>query len=163
MVLVPVEDYKIIETLVRGIFSRIMKLKFFLSVFLVFSICTITRTLQCSEIARSIHDCSIINLIATPEKYHMKKVRLMGYAVIEFENQVLYLSEIDHRNHIYKNGIWLYLEDATTPILGFKGVKGKYVIITGIFDMNMHGHGALNSGGIRRIERLDDWPKELRR
>ncbi len=31
-------------------------------------------------------DCSIINLIATPEKYHNKLVRVIGFVVIEFEH-----------------------------------------------------------------------------
>ena len=102
-------------------------------------------------------DCSLVNLIATPQKYHNQKVRVVGFAVKEFEEQALYLSEIDAREHISQNGVWLSLEDATVKTLKPKMLNRKYVIVMGIFDMNMYGHGALNAGGIKQIERLDRW------
>lgn len=104
----------------------------------------------------AIMDCSLINLVATPERYHEKRVRVIGYAVIEFEQHVLYLSETDADKTISRNGVWLSL-DEKAPTGTLKGMNREYVIVVGIFDVNVRGHGAMNSGSIKQIERMDRW------
>ncbi len=104
----------------------------------------------------AVMDCSLINLVATPERFHGKKVRVIGYAVVEFEQHVLYLSETDADRLISRNGVWLSLDEKAPPGT-LKGMNREYAIVVGIFDMNVRGHGAMNSGNIKQIERMDRW------
>ncbi len=107
----------------------------------------------------TIEDCSIINLISTPEKYHEKRVRIIGYVVLEFEHQAIYLSENYAKRHLTTNGIWIFLEDMNKSIQIPEKIEGGYYLIVGTFDKNMFGHGALYSGGITKIERFTRWSK----
>ncbi len=104
----------------------------------------------------AILDCSLINLIATPERYHEKKVRVMGYVVIEFERHALFLSETDSDRSLTRNGVWLQFGDRAS-VEAHKEMNRGYVIVVGIFDMNMRGHGSMYSGSIQQIERMDRW------
>jgi hypothetical protein len=70
----------------------------------------------------AIIDCSLINLIATPEWYHGKKVRVIGYAVTEFEQYVLYFSETDADRLIARNGVWLSSDEKAPERLLRKGI-----------------------------------------
>ena len=92
---------------------------------------------ECQAEEAEVFDCSIINLIATPEKYNFKKIRVIGFAIIEFEEQTLYLSENDAKYKIIKNGIWLDFKDAVIEKKSLKMANGRYVIVKGVFDMNM--------------------------
>ena len=76
--------------------------KIMVSIILLFSIAV--STFSYSE---EIINTSIINLIATPEKYHGKKVLFIGFAVMRFEETGIYLSKDDAERRILKNSIWL--------------------------------------------------------
>lgn len=52
-------------------------------------------------------EVSIINLIAYPERFHKKKVRVVGVASIQFEGTAIYLTKDCYKYHIYKNAIWI--------------------------------------------------------
>jgi len=105
--------------------------------------------------ANEISYVSIINLIATPEKYSNKTVNVVGYAVIEFENIGLYLSENDATRKITQNSLYLDIEDNQME----KCIKGnhKYILVQGVFDPNARGHGSFQAGGIKKIERFEEW------
>ena len=57
--------------------------------------------------ATEINNVSIVNLIATPEKYDGKLVRIFGFVKLEFEGTGIYLTEADLKNYLGKNGLWL--------------------------------------------------------
>jgi hypothetical protein len=99
---------------------------------------------------------SIINLIASPEKYDRKKVRVIGYLTLYFESSVLYLHKVDFDNMITKNGIWVDVSRAGLDSL--KSYNKHYVIMDGTFDSQRKGHMDMNSGNIKNITRLDLWP-----
>ena len=100
-------------------------------------------------------DVSIINLIATPEKYHSKRVRVIGVGHLEFEWNAVYLSRDDYQNDVDRNGLWLVLGERATPYEEAQKFNGKYVIIEGTFDKNYTGHMGLWSGAITNITRYD--------
>lgn len=98
---------------------------------------------------------SLINLIATPERYHQKQVLVSGYVKIEFENQVICLekkqpsgkeclwlnlppevieTEEDHKKYLAEAAEWK------------KRCHGKLVTLRGVFDMNNKGHFDSQSG-----------------
>ena len=101
-------------------------------------------------------DVSIINLISTPEKYHHKEIRLIGYLNLEFEGDAIYLHKEDFDRSIVSNAFWVNFSKEITKTQKDKCSK-KYVIIEGTFDMNSHGHMGLFSGTINNITRLDQW------
>ncbi len=106
---------------------------------------------------QSVVRCSIINLIATPDAYAGKKIRVIGYAVFEFEGQVIFLSENDAKAHIGMNGIWLNLDDTLIPKLDVSKLANRYVIVEGVFSAVDKGHLGMFSGSIGKIDRLDLW------
>src|SRR5215471_15964166 len=50
---------------------------------------------------------SMVQLIASPEKFDGKVVQVIGFLRLEFEGDVLYLHADDYKNRINKNGLWV--------------------------------------------------------
>jgi hypothetical protein len=101
-------------------------------------------------------DVSMIQLIATPEKFNGKIVRVFGYLHLEFEGDGLYLHKDDEREGLTRNGIWFDRspEVEATP----KRFTDHYVLVEGRFDAQGHGHMGLWSGTITGITRVMTWP-----
>ncbi len=102
---------------------------------------------------------SMVNLISTPDKYHNKMIILEGFMVLEFESDAMYLSEEDAKHAISKNGIWLSIDYKNeNKILEYYKHNKSYVLVEGIFDANSLGHGALFSGTLKEISRIEETP-----
>lgn len=99
---------------------------------------------------------ALMHLIQHPEKYHGKKVRVIGFAALEFEHKALYVSKEDYDNAITKNGVWINLEINEDN----KTYNKKYVLVEGTFDKDNLGHLKMFSGTLRNIERIEIWSKE---
>jgi hypothetical protein len=97
-------------------------------------------------------DVSLLQLIARPEQYNGKRVRVIGFCHLEFEGNGLYVHGEDYERAIYKNGIWL---DVGPEKQGF---SDEYVLVEGTFDARMKGHLSLFSGSLRAVTRMDRWP-----
>ncbi len=107
---------------------------------------------------------SMINLIATPDKYHGKLVRVIGVSNLEFEGYKIYLSK-EHRDiGVTKNSIWISIDYDSVGKTEDKLVKynGQYVLVEGIFDKDYKGHLDLNSGSIMNITRFMPWEESER-
>ena len=103
---------------------------------------------------------SLINLIATPEKYDGKLVQVIGYLTLEFEGKAIYLHKEDYVRGISDNGFWV---DFSKEILDKKDIMNynkKYVIIVGTFDMKSLGHMGMFGRTLKNITRLDFWDTE---
>jgi hypothetical protein len=95
---------------------------------------------------------SLVTLIANPQQYEGKVVRVIGFVQLEFEGNAIYLHEEDFRRAITENGLWL---DVPT---GFRGWSaGSYAIVEGTFTGRQHGHMGLFSGEIQHVTRLEPW------
>jgi hypothetical protein len=101
---------------------------------------------------------SIINLIATPEKYDGKKVRIVGYITLYFEGTALFLHKEDLDNVITKNAVWVDI--SRLAIDSLKKYNNHYVIIDGIFNSHMNGHMGVYSGSVKNITWLELWPPD---
>jgi hypothetical protein len=55
----------------------------------------------------TIYGPSLIALIARPELYDGKVVRVIGFVRFEFEGNALYLSRLDYENAVSRNGLWI--------------------------------------------------------
>ena len=96
---------------------------------------------------------SLIRLIQNPETYHLKQVRVIGFASLEFEGKAIYINKDDYENAVTKNAIWLDVE-LTDAV---KKNHGKYVLVEGVFDKDKQGHLKMYSGTIKAIKRLEAW------
>lgn len=104
---------------------------------------------------------SLINLIANPDKYNGKQIRIMGYLHLEFEGNGLYLHKEDYDHAIIKNAIWVDVEPKHPEFTNLKQYSDHYVIMEGTFDSHMNGHMDVYSGSIKDITRLDIWPPSV--
>lgn len=99
------------------------------------------------EFAQS-ESVSIISLIANPEKYYDKRVRLKGYFINDFEGTAIYLGREDYDNGLYKNAIFLILDNSD-----YKYFHKEYITIDGIF-IKENGHMGLFGGILKDIHIL---------
>ncbi|WP_183562594.1 hypothetical protein [Mucilaginibacter sp. SP1R1] len=100
---------------------------------------------------------SLINLIANPDKYNGKKIRVIGYLHLEFEGNALYLHKEDYDHAMNKNSIWVSIGPKHPEVSNLKQYSDHYVIMEGTYDSRMNGHMAMNSGSIKDVTRLDIW------
>ncbi|MDN5287015.1 MAG: hypothetical protein JWR38_3289 [Mucilaginibacter sp.] len=102
-------------------------------------------------------EVSLISLIANPDRYKGKKIRVIGYLHLEFEGNGLYLHKEDYDRAISKNSIWVSVGPKHPEVSSLKQYSDHYVIIEGTYDSHMNGHMAMNSGSIKDVTRLDIW------
>lgn len=97
-------------------------------------------------------DVSLIQLIAAPEKYQGKAVRLMGFLRLQFEGNAIYLHKEDDEQSLYKNGLWLDLPAGRRTA---SQLDGNYVIVEATFDGKDKGHLDRWSGSLTNVTRLE--------
>ena len=100
---------------------------------------------------------SLVNLIATPEKYDGKAVMIEGVFRCEMESDCLYLTMDDYTNRISSNAVNLDLVDMDVSVdrWKLKNLSGHYVLIEGVFNYNDEGYITLYSGTIEKINRIE--------
>jgi len=117
--------------------------------------CIITTLLVAPIQAEQPTDVTLVQLIANPEKFDGKLIRVIGFLRLEFEGNVLYLHREDYENAILGNGVWV---DVTPAITKQRATLNKnYVIVEGIFSSSERGHMGMWSGTIKQIRRSDLW------
>jgi hypothetical protein len=103
-------------------------------------------------------DVTMVQLIANPEKFDGKLVRVIGFLRLEFEGDALYLHREDYEISILGNGIWV---DATPEInKQSKILNMHYVLLEGTFSAKDRGHMGMWSGALKHITRCEVWPFE---
>ena len=99
---------------------------------------------------------TLVQLIANPEKFDGKLIRVIGFLRLEFEGDVLYLHREDYEHAILGDGIWV---DVTPEMTKQKETLNMhYVLLEGIFSSGERGHMGMWSGSIKRIRRAELWP-----
>ena len=107
---------------------------------------------------------SLVQVLATPERYHGQRVRVEGFLHCEFEDSALYLSKSDGDYLIGRNAIWVSYSAETQKSLHRGSEKlpvnvrcdanRKYVLLEGRFNPNGHGHMDCCSGELEDVTRL---------
>jgi hypothetical protein len=95
---------------------------------------------------------SIINLIATPERYDGKMISVVGFLSIESEDARLYLGQEDYRRNNMGNGIFIDTNKEVTRDIEAKDLH--YVGLVGVFKkkgLPMHYPGGAGDAGITDI------------
>jgi hypothetical protein len=106
-------------------------------------------------------DVSLIQLIANPQAYDHKRVRIIGYLHLEFEGNAIYLHREDFDYGLTKNAIWINVPGNMTEEQ-MKLVNDSYVICTARFRAGRQGHMGMNSGEFYEVTRLETWPHHSR-
>jgi hypothetical protein len=102
-------------------------------------------------------EVSIVRLIATPERYDGKTIRLIGYLHLEFEGNAIYLHREDFDRGIFEDSVWINLPNDINPGQR-KAVNDHYVICTAKFVAGRHGHMGMFAGELEDVTRLEVWP-----
>ena len=119
--------------------------------FTAFVVCYLFVGCSCRAAGEPVQ-VSMAALIATPERFDGKLIRVIGFMHLEFEGQCLYLHREDFEHAIIGNWVWLDVDIAT-----HKAKNDNYVIIQGVFDAESRGHFGMSAGTIHSINRLDVW------
>jgi len=95
---------------------------------------------------------SLIRLIATPEAFDGKRVRVGGYCHLGFESDALYLHREDYAFLLSVNAVILDLGDRDRRTLGDR--SGRYVIVQGTFVMR-DARDPRPYGGTLKVEAIE--------
>jgi hypothetical protein len=110
-----------------------MKKPFFLLV--VFSVLLVSSSNILDSAQKTIVpqpiNVSMINLIATPEKFEGKLISVVGFLAIESEDARLFLSEEDYRQYIPENGVFIDVNKEVSR--NMEKVDRHYVSLVGVF------------------------------
>jgi len=98
---------------------------------------------------------TLVQLIANPEKFDGKLIRVIGFLEIEFEGNVLYLHREDCENALLGDGIWVDVTPEMTK--NRTSLSKNYVLLEGVFSARERGHMGMWSGGLKNIRRVQLW------
>jgi hypothetical protein len=96
---------------------------------------------------------SLIQLVANPTAFDGKRVLVEGYVTLEFEHQAIWLSELDAKHIIPRNGLWLNVDNRVYA--NRARIHNRYGLVVGTFNARNRGHLDLFGGAIESITRLD--------
>jgi hypothetical protein len=101
-------------------------------------------------------DVSLVQLIANPDQFDGKLLRVIGFFCLQVEGDALYLHREDYEYSIFKNGISV---DVTSPEITSqrKALHAHYVLLEGVFNSKWQGHQAMWSGSLMKIRRAMPW------
>jgi hypothetical protein len=116
---------------------------------------SVIRT-ACDTPSSNVEVVSLVQLIATPEKYDGKTVLVIGFLRLEFEGNALYLHAEDYQHSITQNSVWV----VRNAIINGQGdaLNMHYVMLGGTFDAEHKGHMGLSSGSLTNIKVAELWP-----
>ena len=100
---------------------------------------------------------SMLQLIANPEAFDGKYVRVWGFVRIEFEGTAVYLHREDFEQSLMVNGLWLAVNDGVVGGSKEEKINNRYGLIEGQFNARNRGHLGLWSGTIEKITRMEPW------
>jgi hypothetical protein len=103
---------------------------------------------------------TMVQLIANPQKFDGKVIRVIGFLRLEFEGNALYLHREDFENAILGDSIWVNVNPEITK--QSNALNMHYVILEGFFSSRDHGHMSMFSGTITQIRRAQIWPSHRR-
>ncbi len=100
-------------------------------------------------------DISIVKLLASPEKYDGKSVRVIAYLSLEFEENALYFHREDFEKQLFSNGIGIIMTQKET--LKYRRLGRSYIMVEGLFSTSHRGHLETYIGSLHSIKSLTPW------
>ncbi|KRB98283.1 hypothetical protein [Duganella sp. Root198D2] len=111
-----------------------------------------------SATSSELKDVSMIQLIANPQQYDGKPIRVMAFLNLEFEGNALYLHREDFDKSLLSNAVWISLDDQ--QVRTSKKFSGGYVLVEGVFSSKDRGHLGIFSGSIQQVTRIQSWERK---
>jgi hypothetical protein len=121
-------------------------------------------TLASGPVVEKPQSVSLVQLLASPEEYHGRFVRVEGFLHNKFENSALYLSKQDADYLIGKNAVWVSYSDGVQrqprgdsndeQEKDLSYFDRKFVLLEGRFDKDIRGHMGAYSGGLKDVTRI---------
>jgi hypothetical protein len=102
-------------------------------------------------------DVSMIQLIANPQQFDGKPIRLLAYLNLEFEGDALFLHREDFDKGLWSNALSISLEDHHFPKV--KRLSRGYVMVEGIFSAKIRGHFGMFSGSVQQVTRIQKYER----
>lgn len=96
---------------------------------------------------------SLVSLLAVPERYDGRKVRVSGFVTLEFEGRALHLDRRAYEAGLRKNAVWLDSPEWLTPN-DAQGLDRRYGEVAGTFVAARHGAYGLYSGTLTELRRI---------
>ena len=96
---------------------------------------------------------SIMQVLATPERYDGRKVRVSGFVTLGFEDLGLHMDESAYLAGIRKNALWLDNPDWLTPKAA-RQLNRRYAEVAGTFKASRLGQYDLYSGTLTDLRRV---------
>lgn len=94
---------------------------------------------------------SLLSLVANPERYDGRRVRIIGYLHLEFEGDELCPTVEFYRVADAASCIWI---DATPQM---RTLSDHYVIVEGQFSSSARGHLGAYNGALQSVTRAEQW------
>jgi len=88
--------------------------------------------------AQSPINATLVQLIATPERFDGKLIRVIGFLTLAFEGDALYFHREDYEHAICGNGIWVEVTPEITEQAHTLNLN--YVLLEGVFSLSNRGH-----------------------
>ena len=98
---------------------------------------------------------SIIQLIATPERFDGKIVAVTGFLTIGRESDFLYLSQTDYEHALPENALTFDLTEGMGK--DREQLNGRYVRLVGVFRASRPGGYPCPNGKITNVSRYHVW------
>ena len=97
---------------------------------------------------------SLVSLIATPERYDGKYVRVLGVAYLDSKYSInaIYLTREDKSKANAANGIFLYLSSSGQKT---DRLNNRFVVVQGVFRSDEKGHLHIFPGSLVDVDRLE--------
>ena len=101
-----------------------------------------------------LYGISLVQLLANPEKYDGRHVRVSGYIHFEKEASAIFLHEDDVEHHLIRNGVWVSLAEGES----LPECQDAYVEVEGVYRARNTGKAGLFSGALTRVTKCQKIP-----
>ncbi len=100
---------------------------------------------------------SLIQLIANPQQFDGKPIRVLAYLHLEYEGDALYLHREDFDKKLWTNAVSISLEDA--QLRHAKKLSGGFVVVEGVYSAKDRGHFGMFSGSIGQVSVIKSYER----
>jgi hypothetical protein len=112
-----------------------------------------------SESRQAPQRVSLVQLIASPEKYDGHRIQAAGYFIFEEEHHALYLTDTDGEYYLPENSVALLFDYRKFPRDELRTFNRKYVNLTGRFIANARSEWPLDiqlGRSVRQIATIEE-------
>lgn len=97
---------------------------------------------------------SLVRLLAAPERYDGRKVRVSGFMTLGFEDLGVHLDEDAYEAGLRMNALWLDRPNWLTPT-ATRNLNRRYGEVAGTFDASEHGHMGAYAAALTDLRRIE--------